>query len=248
LNYEILLIRNGAGVLSTFDRSMEQQGCDPNGKFAVIVHGWKEGSDTPWVIALIKNLLATRGGCVIFMDFSKYSKVSNYFTLTPHFDGISAVLLKKLKQINAPDRTYMFGFSFGSRLCTEAGFDFANETGTFIDSMDLCDPAGPGFTDSTVKDPKLGGKNVRCINTSTDKGTDKYNCHRNFRMGTCGIIQPGASAPPMGNHGLCPYFFVNSFVNNFAVNNSFAAGCVVKKLATNIPVDLKMGYSEAAIA
>jgi len=152
-------------------------------------------------------------------------------------------LLKKLKQFAAPERTYMFGFSFGSRLCTEAAVNYYNQS---IESMDLCDPAGPGF-DSSVKDPKLGSKKVRCINTSTDKGTDKYNCHRNYRMGSCGGSQPGAGSPPMGSHGMCPYLFANSFKYNFVGNYTLANkqyGCTSSRL---VNATIRMGYSEDGI-
>ena len=105
----------------------------------MIVHGWTEGFVTSWVQPIVSNLLRHRGGCVFFMDYSKYSNVSNYFALTPHFDGISAVLLKKIQQIGNFDRQFFFCFSFGSRLCIDAGLKLGNQS---IARMDLCDPAG----------------------------------------------------------------------------------------------------------
>lgn len=73
------------------------------------------------------------------MDYSKYANVADYFQLTPHFAGISAVLLKKFQQIGNYGNQYCFGFSFGSWLCSETG----KKVGTqLIDRMDLCDPAG----------------------------------------------------------------------------------------------------------
>lgn len=110
-----------------------------NGKFAMIVHGWKEGIDTFWVNTTVEQLLAHRGGCVFFMDYSIYSKVSDYFRLVSNFEGISAVLLKKMRQIGNYDRQYCYGFSFGSRLCVDVGINIGNQS---IDRMDLCDPAG----------------------------------------------------------------------------------------------------------
>lgn len=62
-----------------------------SGKFALVVHGWKEGVLTAWVEATIQSLLKYRGGCVFFMDYSRSSNVSDYFKLTPHFKGLAAV-------------------------------------------------------------------------------------------------------------------------------------------------------------
>lgn len=76
------------------------------------------------------------------MDYSFYAIVSKYFALLPHFDKISEVLQKKFLQIENYDRQYSFGFSFGSRLCMNAGKEVAIQTGQTIDRMDLCDPAG----------------------------------------------------------------------------------------------------------
>lgn len=105
----------------------------------MIAHGWTEGIASPWIMVAVKNLLRYRGGCVIVMDYSVYSKVSNYFALTPHFAGISAVFLKKFQQIGNYDRQYCFGFSFGARLCVDAGLKVGYQ---LIDRMDLCEPAG----------------------------------------------------------------------------------------------------------
>lgn len=100
------------------------------------MEGYKLG--TLWVNATIQNLVKYRGGCVFFMDYSKYSNNANYFALTPHLQGISNVLLKKFKQIKNYDRQYCFGFSFGAWLCSETGKKVGNQT---IDRMDLCDMA-----------------------------------------------------------------------------------------------------------
>jgi predicted esterase len=106
----------------------------------MVVHGWLEGFrlGTLWVNTTILNLLKHRGGCVFFMDYSKYSYTYNYFALTPHFNGISNVLLKKFKQIGNYERMYGFGFSFGSWLLSETGKKLGNQ---LIDRMDLCDTA-----------------------------------------------------------------------------------------------------------
>lgn len=56
----------------------------------------------------------------------------------------------------------------------------------------MCDPTGPLFDHSYTKDPKLSANNVQCIHTTVNYGTSIYNCHQDWRMGNCGISQPGA--------------------------------------------------------
>jgi pimeloyl-ACP methyl ester carboxylesterase len=225
--------------ITTFDRDLTESGCDANGNFAVVVHGWKESISTPWVMDTINNLRFYRGGCVIFMDYSNFSIVGDYFNLTPHFDDIAAVLLRKIKQIRNYDRLFLYGFSYGSRLCFEAGAQLGHQ---LIDRIDACDPAGPGFDmyKRTV-DPKLAAKNVVCINTSVDKGTNKYNCHQNFRMGNCGKSQPAATRRPFGDHGLCPYFYNSAFKHNFTATKLH--NCKSKRPLSDIPKGFTMGYS-----
>ena len=105
----------------------------------MIVHGWNGGTSSSWVVKSVKQLLTHRGGCVFIMDYSKYSKVADYFKLVSNFAGISDVLLKKFKQIGNYERQYCYGFSFGSRFCIEAGINVGNQS---IGRMDLCDTVG----------------------------------------------------------------------------------------------------------
>jgi hypothetical protein len=98
-----------------------------------------ESIDTPWVPTTISQLLKHRGGCVFFMDYSNYANLPEYFQLLRHFKFISTVLSRKLRLIGNYDRQYCFGFSFGSRLCVDAGLKLGKQ---LIGRMDLCDPAG----------------------------------------------------------------------------------------------------------
>lgn len=122
--------RTGGIFLSTFDSNVINQGCDVSGKFAIVTHGWYESKSTAWTADLVSNLLFYRGGCVIFMDYSKYSIVKKYVKLLRKFSKISAVLLKKLRQLSAAgiedDNLFMYGFSFGARLVIDAGVNFGN--------------------------------------------------------------------------------------------------------------------------
>lgn len=175
-----------------------------------------------------------------------------YPGLLPYFSSLSEVLTKKFNQIGNFERQYCFGFSFGARLCAEAGIRVGNQS---IDRMDLCDPAGefvssrswklanqsvlgPGFT--SKHDPKPAAKHVACINTSNIKGTTIYNCHQNFRMGKCGKTQAGASRFPLGSHGLCPYFYNLAFTHDFVPNNHY--NCSSTRILRSFVGNVKMGY------
>jgi Lipase len=117
----------------------EEDGCDEEGNFSFIVHGWLEGVISTWIPLTVSNLLEHRKGCVYVIDYSKYSNTSNYFAMTPHFNGIATVLTKKVQNVANFESQYFFGFSFGSQLSIEVGKRIGQGK---IDRMDLCDPAG----------------------------------------------------------------------------------------------------------
>lgn len=62
------------------------------------------------------------------MDYSFFSKNSNYYALVRDFNGIATILTKALQEFQAnsfdPNNIYMFGFSFGGQLALEAGRRF----------------------------------------------------------------------------------------------------------------------------
>lgn len=122
----------------TLNDSLVDKGCNPEENFAVIVHGWLETYEkTEWVPDLIGNLTLTRGGCIIYMDYSNFSVNPNYFVLVSQFQNISNVLLSKLNQLKDqgfdPEKGYMFGFSFGSHLVIDAATRFGEKLFKEID-------------------------------------------------------------------------------------------------------------------
>jgi hypothetical protein len=187
------------------------------------------------------------------MDYSIYTRLIDldiqtkgrpgfiiaYLNLVLHFFEIASVLQAKITQIGNFDRQFLMGFSFGARLCVHAGSSLRNQTNKKVSRMDLCDPAAP-FFDGRTGDSKYGAEHVSCIHTSIDKGTRFYDCHKNYRMGYCGYSQVGAGRPPYGSHGLCPYFYLLAFEQNFVRNNYY--NCFSDREITNYPNDLKMGY------
>lgn len=132
-------IRPGTWQIVGPNSSGYDDGCDTSGNFSVIVHGWLETSDTPWVSITVENLLKFRKGCVYVMDYSKMSNTPDFFALKYHFNGFAEVLKKKFLAIDNFDRQYCFGFSLGARICIEAGKKVGNQV---IERMDLCDPVG----------------------------------------------------------------------------------------------------------
>lgn len=55
----------------------------------------------------------------------------------------------------------------------------------------VCDPAGPSFPAYTSADPKLGAMESQCIHTAAGRlGTIERNCHQDWLMGDCGVLQP----------------------------------------------------------
>lgn len=222
----------------TFDEQLEDYGCGPKDNVSIIVHGWLEGLNTTvWVNETITNLLKYTNGCVFFFDYSVYSKNGNYFALVPHYEKIADVLTKYLLHVGNPERIFMFGFSFGSRLTVEAGIASYNGS---IERIELCDPAGPGFEGTArAKVPTLAGRNVACISTSNNYGTTLHNCHQNFRMGNCGYAQAAHGNYPKGSHGLCPYFFNAAFDFDFVPYNDYSCSST---RSANITHEVKMGF------
>ncbi|KAJ6646793.1 Pancreatic lipase-related protein 2 [Pseudolycoriella hygida] len=220
-----------------------------NVKLAVIVHGWMESCETIWVPTLMQNLNIYRHGCIVCMDYSYFSKSSNYYSLVRNFNGIASVLANKLKYFQSisfdPDNMYLFGFSFGGQLVLESARRFGK---MLIKQIDVCDPAGPGFDNNILhsrNSPRKSAKNVQCIHTSSSKGTRKRDCHQNWNMGNCGNSQVASGPRPLGSHGLCPYFYNNAFQHRFPAIPK-PSNCRSNRDATGEVVEnITMGYLEA---
>nr|XP_019527550.2 pancreatic triacylglycerol lipase-like [Aedes albopictus] len=197
----------------------ENDACESTEKFAMIVHGWRESCRTEWIADMQSNLTLHRGGCLVCMDYSKYSMEDYFAGLLPKFNLVAEALVGKLKELEArgfdPANGHLFGFSFGAQLSIEAGRRFGFRK---LGRLDACEPAGPGFDSDRVfamLDPKFAAKKVQCIHTSSDKGTFRRECHQDWNMGNCGTNQLAAGPYPKGSHGLCPYFYNSAFANEF---------------------------------
>ncbi|XP_053690654.1 lipase member H-like [Sabethes cyaneus] len=232
--------------LSSNDSDFTRNGCDPSGKFTVVVHGWREGTDTEWVPDVMTNMTAYRGGCVMFMSYGNNNHQMDYFNeLVPHFDELASNLTNHYRRLEAfgfnPADGLVFGFSFGSQLAFESGSNYGVRK---LGRIDACDPAGPGFDGNSKRsslDPTAAAQKVQCIHTSSNYGTSQRNCHVNWNMGQCGKEQVGAGPFPKGSHGLCPYFYASAFTHSF-----FAVPkpkeCSSKRYTDIWPSGYKMGY------
>ncbi|XP_058826876.1 pancreatic lipase-related protein 2-like [Topomyia yanbarensis] len=224
----------------------EDYNCESGERYAIIVHGWNETCSTDWIVDMLSNLTAHRGGCLICMDYSIFSVTDDYFTgLVPHFNLIVENLVQKLHVLDSkgfhPRNGFLFGFSFGAQAAMEAGRRFGAKR---LERIDVCEPAGPGFdsdTTTSVQNPQQAARNVQCIHTSSDIGTFRRECHQDWNMGNCGRDQPAAGAYPKGSHGLCPYFYNSAFSNEFRAirkpNECFSFRAVRKW-----PPGFRMGY------
>lgn len=67
LKFKILCdFSSGERVVSTFEENdITNKGCNETEKFAILVHGWLESIDIPWLQDTISNLTVHRGGCIM---------------------------------------------------------------------------------------------------------------------------------------------------------------------------------------
>lgn len=190
-----------------------------------------------------KDLNEFRGGCIVCMDYSYYSKVATEIALRQQFDQIAKVLTLKLHQFKTqafvPAQIYLFGSGFGGQLVIEAGRDFGTRLIGQIDGKFwqllledpgiihkilfffiyiVCDQTGPGFDlnpSYSQKDPKAAAVNVQCIHTNGFFGTITRNCDEDWLMGQCGYIQSASGPLTAQARKLCPKFYNSAFKNRF---------------------------------
>jgi Lipase len=247
-NVFTILHSTGSTFLSTSKPgSLAANGCNPNEKYAFIFHGYTQSCQTQWVTDLKANLAMYRGGCIICVDYSEFA-MGEYVDLVLGFWFIVKVVKTKIIQMRLerflPENGYIFGFSFGAQIAMRAAIGGFGPRS--LAELDACDPAGPGFDDKikNLGNYSKAAKNVQCIHTSLDKGTKTRTCDQNWNMGVCGWSQVGAMQPPMGSHGLCPYFYNSAFTNAFEAIPRPDFCPVLPNTAASWPAGFKMGYME----
>ncbi|XP_063698181.1 uncharacterized protein LOC134829114 [Culicoides brevitarsis] len=171
---------------------------------------------------LINAFHTHRGGCVMWMDFSYYKPAgfpASYGGLFAHYEGINAVLVRKLWQLEqlgyVPADIHMFGFSFGSYQAITAGFRYGPKK---IGRIDACDPSSDTWVANTTpvafQHANDSAIDVQCIHTTAILGTTKRFCPKSINMGKCGT-QPLEILSFQQSHELCVIAYISSFTNNF---------------------------------
>jgi Lipase len=99
-----------------------------NGKFAFISHGWLSSTES-WISTLVQKFRTYRGGCVITMNWGKYSDIISYDKIINiHFKNVSNALSRRLIQLESEgvsgDNIFMYGHSLGARLSIDAAITF----------------------------------------------------------------------------------------------------------------------------
>ncbi|XP_050093943.1 lipase member H-like [Anopheles aquasalis] len=219
-------------------------GCRPADPFVVIVHGWKEGcSTTQWVQETINNFVIHRKGCIICADYSPIASNIDYFTVVQQVDGIARTIEKKVRQLftygMTPAKGMLYAFSLGAPIAFQTGRNLAPLK---LSRIDACDPVGVGFdlnTTYTALNILDTATNVQCIHTSSDYGTTRRVCQKDWLMGYCGWFQYAAGIKT--SHGLCPDFYNAAFWVDFpAIANPF--NCPTTRAISSWPTGFKMGY------
>lgn len=111
------------------DIFFDEYDCATKEKLTMIVPGWKESCRTEWVVEMVSNFTVHRGGCIICMDYNKYSMTDDYFGgLVAKFELVVEALLGKMKEVEGrgfdPVNWHIFGFSFGAQSSIEASRRF----------------------------------------------------------------------------------------------------------------------------
>ncbi|XP_023293825.2 uncharacterized protein LOC111677030 [Lucilia cuprina] len=217
-----------------------------NEKISFIFHGWTESCYTEWVPQLIERLTFHRGGCIVCVDYSSWSKKS-YIELLQKFDPISEILYEEVLQLIQngfnPSKIFMFGFSYGGQIASKIGRMLKPQYN--IKKIDICDMAGPGFDFISYLNHSEAAENIQCYYTSLDKGSHFHSCHQNIRLGQCGYTQPAIlSQPYFSSHGLCPRIYINAFDYPFYAFQKSPKWCDRGKTIKNLPNGFTVGYRE----
>ncbi|XP_063698182.1 uncharacterized protein LOC134829116 [Culicoides brevitarsis] len=213
---------------------------------------------------LINAFHTARGGCVMWMDFSIYKPPGKlaYGELFAHYEGINAVLLRKLKQLEEIGydlaNLFVYGYSFGSYQAITAGYRLGSKK---IGRIDACDPSSDTWIANTTpvafQHAFDAAVNVQCIHTSKLSGTTKRFCPKSINMGKCGD-QPYNPMELLVNwdglaqelHDLCCKAYIASFTNDFKlvqktqIESKYGQTCSTQQPVGTLPSSptYTMGY------
>uniref|UniRef100_A0A1I8M4U5 Uncharacterized protein n=1 Tax=Musca domestica TaxID=7370 RepID=A0A1I8M4U5_MUSDO len=193
------------------------------------------------------SLTFYRGGCIICIDYSNWSK-KPYLDLVQKFDIISHILYEEILELIRrgvdPANGYMFGFSYGGQLASKIGRQLIHYNDYMFKQIDMCDIAGPGFDFLSYATHREAAENVACYYASLDKGTQFRSCHQNILLGHCGYTQPAIlSQPYFSSHGLSVQIYINAFDYPFYGSSKLPTWCLAGNPVLNLPEGFKVGYN-----
>jgi Lipase len=81
------------------------------------------------MVQLVQMLLKHRGGCIVIMDWTKYSNNLRFFDVVNNdYKKVSNAFARRLTSLEAsgvsPDNIFLYGFSMGARIFIDAAITF----------------------------------------------------------------------------------------------------------------------------
>ncbi|XP_071118489.1 pancreatic triacylglycerol lipase-like [Haliotis cracherodii] len=169
----------------------------------VIIHGFNDRGDNPWVKNMVKELLKKGSMNVVVVDWRKGASAFDYQQAVADIRVVGAMtarLLTKLQEQGADSATFhMIGHSLGAHVAGYAGRR-NTDTGR-VGRITGLDPAGPSFEDTnpTVRLDPTDAVFVDVIHTDTEPltrmgmGIKQLSGHVDFYPNG-GVDQPGCPA------------------------------------------------------
>lgn len=151
-------------------------GINPNAKLFLIVHGYLEAGDRPWMSEMAKKLIDTEiGSSVIMVDWGSGSSppyvqaVANVRLIGAITAHVIHMIYEELGMINL-DNVHMIGHSLGSHLSGYTGNVLQRDFGLKMGRITGLDPAEPLFaeTEPIVRLDKSDAKYVDIIHTDAN--------------------------------------------------------------------------------
>ncbi|XP_017022656.1 pancreatic triacylglycerol lipase [Drosophila kikkawai] len=136
--------------------SVQGMGIDPRGKIFLLVHGYLESGEIPWMSDMAKALLAYEpegSACAVLIDWGGGASppyvqaVANIRLVGAITAHVVHMLYEELRLPNL-DNVHIIGHSLGAHLSGYAGYHLQRDFGLKAARITGLDPAAPLFTDT----------------------------------------------------------------------------------------------------
>lgn len=136
--------------------SVQSMGINPHGRIYMLVHGYLESGDIPWMLEMAKALLnhCEEGECaVVLIDWGGGASppyvqaVANIRLVGAITAHVVHMLYEELRLPNL-DKVHIVGHSLGAHLSGYAGYHLQRDFGLKLGRITGLDPAAPLFTDT----------------------------------------------------------------------------------------------------